>query len=243
MDFNLGQRNTKHYLLRADLGFKEVVPFYYLAVVLDILLRFSWIVYLPPSPHFSVQLRGFILALLEAIRRIMWNSLRFVVPFFLSSFISDFLLSSSSVESEHLGNLDSFRVTRTVPLPYLITNKPPEDEDDEDRPGRTGLFSFFTNEIPPLASINLTQYVPGVSSTMSRRPSSASLGGGAGGRQGAAKDYERKKSQGTNPDSSDADSAGDDDPDTPSDEAEDSDEQGGNATLGGLQPKPGGSSR
>lgn len=46
-----------------------------------------------------MQLRGFVVAVLELLRRIQWNSFR--------------------VESEHLGNLDAYRITRTIALPYL----------------------------------------------------------------------------------------------------------------------------
>jgi hypothetical protein len=66
---------------------------YYVAIVLDMVLRFAWIWYLAPSP--SVPLRGFLLALLEVFRRIVWNGFR--------------------VESEHIGNVD----VRLQPCPLL----------------------------------------------------------------------------------------------------------------------------
>ena len=45
------------------------------AIVLDTLLRFSWVFYLAPGEP-SVQLRGFLLAVMEVCRRIMWNAIR-----------------------------------------------------------------------------------------------------------------------------------------------------------------------
>lgn len=80
MDWNVGQRGTKHFLLRNELGYSRTW-LYYVAIVLNVILRFAWTIYLPDRP--SVALRGFINALLEATRRIVWNMFR--------------------VESEHIG--------------------------------------------------------------------------------------------------------------------------------------------
>lgn len=43
MDWSLLKRNSKHWLLRDELGFKDNVPFYYWAVISNVLLRFSWV--------------------------------------------------------------------------------------------------------------------------------------------------------------------------------------------------------
>lgn len=83
MDWSLLRRNSKHRFLRAEIGFKNHVWFYYFAIVSNVLLRFTWVIYLPQAPIPSVQLRGFIVALLEVFRRFQWNLLR--------------------VESEHIG--------------------------------------------------------------------------------------------------------------------------------------------
>jgi hypothetical protein len=80
MDWNVGQRGVKHFLLRNELGFSRHW-LYYVAIVSNVILRFAWTIYLPNKP--SVALRGFINALLEAARRIVWNMYR--------------------VESEHIG--------------------------------------------------------------------------------------------------------------------------------------------
>ena len=78
MDWGLARRNTKHWMLRAEIS--APAWFYYVAVVLDLVLRFGWVQYLPAMARTSgapsVQLRGFLTALLEVFRRILWNFLR-----------------------------------------------------------------------------------------------------------------------------------------------------------------------
>jgi hypothetical protein len=37
------------------------------------------------------------------------------------------------LENEHLGNMDQYRITREVPLPYLFDIPQHEDDDDEDK--------------------------------------------------------------------------------------------------------------
>lgn len=82
MDWSLLRKNSKHPLLRSELGFFKDSPWvYYLVMAYDVLLRFAWVWYLAPAP--SVALRGFLLALIEVARRIVWNAFR--------------------VESEHIG--------------------------------------------------------------------------------------------------------------------------------------------
>lgn len=78
---------------------------YYVAVVLDVLLRFAWVLvgslfalllmfdahssvlqYVFKADNFSVPLRGFVTASLEVLRRVLWNFFR--------------------IESEHIVSLD-----------------------------------------------------------------------------------------------------------------------------------------
>lgn len=78
LDWNLLKtRSPKHPLLRNELLFKDYVWLYYVAIVMDVLLRFSWVIYLAPEP--SVQLRGFLVGLIEVCRRAMWNTYRLYV--------------------------------------------------------------------------------------------------------------------------------------------------------------------
>ncbi|GAA5838875.1 hypothetical protein JCM11251_003725 [Rhodosporidiobolus azoricus] len=106
MDWSLGHRDVKskkHYFLRQELGyFKDAPWLYYVVAVINVVLRFSWVFYLAPKP--SVPVQSFTIALLEAGRRIMWNTFR--------------------VEAEHIGNRDGFRVTRDVALPYVTASSP-----------------------------------------------------------------------------------------------------------------------
>jgi hypothetical protein len=46
---------------------------------------------------------------------------------------SDFAISDSDrLENEHLGNMDQYRVTREVPLPYQFDDTAHEEEEDDD---------------------------------------------------------------------------------------------------------------
>jgi len=36
------------------------------------------------------------------------------------------------LENEHLGNMDQYRVTREVPLPYVLNDSRRDDPDDDD---------------------------------------------------------------------------------------------------------------
>ncbi|GAA99322.1 hypothetical protein E5Q_06017 [Mixia osmundae IAM 14324] len=112
IDWSLGRRNNKHWLLRHELGYKGAKPFYYWAVVSNTLLRFSWVWYLAKAEIPSVALRGWIVAVLEVSRRWQWNFLR--------------------VEAEAVGNADGYRVSRDIPLPYHISTKPKQEEEADE---------------------------------------------------------------------------------------------------------------
>ncbi|BGP02696.1 EXS family protein/ERD1/XPR1/SYG1 family protein [Rhodotorula toruloides ATCC 204091] len=134
MDWSLGHRNTKkreHYLLRNELAFFKDTPWvYFLVCIANVLLRFTWVIYLSPRPSPPVQ--SYIIALTEAGRRIMWNTFR--------------------VEAEHIGNRDGFRVTREVGLPYVTASSPEASgglvdngtsDEDEHLTHRQRFFKFF----------------------------------------------------------------------------------------------------
>ncbi|GAA5959606.1 hypothetical protein JCM3765_007215 [Sporobolomyces pararoseus] len=127
LDWSLGKRNPKHPFLRQELGFfKDNWWLYYVFSVVNVILRFSWVIYLAPHPSASVQ--SYIIALIEASRRIMWNTFR--------------------VEAEHLGNRDGYRVTREIALPYVTASFPEasgqlpgaDDEDDPSLPINKRIF-------------------------------------------------------------------------------------------------------
>ena len=119
MDWNLLQPHSRYPLLRSNLAFEDVWPVYYAAMLINVLLRFSWVIYLLPGPA-SVSLRSFIVALLEMFRRWQWNFVR--------------------LENEHLGNADSFKIVRDLPLPYPVQRKTAvHDEEDGPRRGSGGF--------------------------------------------------------------------------------------------------------
>lgn len=202
MDWSLFSRKTKYPFLRKELALKEAVWSYYVASVVNVLLRFSWVIYLAPEP--DVQLQGFIVPTIEVVRRVIWNVYR--------------------VESEHTGNVDGYRVTRDVPLPYVTPrdagNADVYDGNDDLLDGaqkqsaagpqtaRQRFFGFFhgvhkqvVDEFRPLASIRLPSLHK--DSSDDDEPNG---GVAAGKKKARARDYEsrhdRKRSKGTAPDSS-----------------------------------------
>ncbi|TPX47847.1 hypothetical protein SeMB42_g03188 [Synchytrium endobioticum] len=99
-DWGLGRNSPdqKHPFLRTELSY-PFVWLYYLAMPLDLVLRFGWAITL--SPSFWVRefpALGFILAVVELGRRTLWNLFR--------------------MENEHLGNVGKFRAFIDMPLPF-----------------------------------------------------------------------------------------------------------------------------
>lgn len=106
MDWSLLSLQSPHPFLREELVYSNYIYVYYIAIILDVMLRFAWIIYIPvPDAGWDFRLRSFIVAFLEMLRRLQWNAFR--------------------LESEHLGNVDQYRIVREVPLPYTL------DDDDE----------------------------------------------------------------------------------------------------------------
>lgn len=98
MDWSLGDPTAKHKFLRQNLGYKKVWM-YYLAMVLDPILRFNWVLLavIPLQLQHSA-VTSFAVAVSEVCRRGMWTLFR--------------------VENEHCTNVGRFRASRDVPLPY-----------------------------------------------------------------------------------------------------------------------------
>ncbi len=94
-----------HPFLRDVLGYKRAWV-YYVAMILDPLLRFNWIFYAIYSHDLQHSaLLSFAVSLSEVCRRGMWSLFR--------------------VENEHCTNVGRFRASRDVPLPYDL---PPPSE-------------------------------------------------------------------------------------------------------------------
>ncbi|KAG8991558.1 hypothetical protein FRB94_012433 [Tulasnella sp. JGI-2019a] len=108
-DLDLG---SKWPLLRQELVCGDHVYVYYIAMVTNVLIRFSWIMHLPIGPAFDPRARSIVAGILEMLRRVQWNFFR--------------------VGNEHLGNADQYRVTREVPLLYSFDQTPQDDSDDDE---------------------------------------------------------------------------------------------------------------
>jgi hypothetical protein len=100
MDWSLLQPHIKPRLLRSVRGYKSPIP-YYVAMILDIILRLNWVLYAKythDTQHSTVA--SFFIAFTEATRRGMWMLFR--------------------VENEHCANVVGFKASRDVPLPYKL---------------------------------------------------------------------------------------------------------------------------
>ncbi|XP_038889138.1 phosphate transporter PHO1 homolog 9-like isoform X2 [Benincasa hispida] len=99
-DWGLLQRNSKNPWLRDKLLISNK-SVYFVAIVLNILLRLAWmqsVLGLREAPFIHRQTLIAIVAVLEIIRRGIWNFFR--------------------MENEHLNNVGKFRAFNSVPLPF-----------------------------------------------------------------------------------------------------------------------------
>lgn len=104
MDFSLGNPWAKHPFLRDHLAYKTIWV-YYFAMVADVVLRQQWVLYAiftSDLQHSAVM--SFFVSLAEVLRRGMWSLFR--------------------VENEHCNNVDKFRASREITLPYEIAASP-----------------------------------------------------------------------------------------------------------------------
>lgn len=100
MDFSLVQAQSRHPGLRDILALKKRWPYYGIMVV-DPILRFSWIFYAIFTHNTQHStLVSFMVAFMEVARRGMWSLFR--------------------VENEHCANVAQYKASRDVPLPYRI---------------------------------------------------------------------------------------------------------------------------
>ncbi|KAI9300904.1 EXS family-domain-containing protein [Cunninghamella echinulata] len=109
MDWGLLDVSSYHFLLRDELVFYKWT--YYVAMPLDILLRFSWAVN-KAGLVYSSQIITFATALAECFRRIVWNFFR--------------------LENEHLNNCGNYRAIKEIPLPFAMTEIYKSSEDEEE---------------------------------------------------------------------------------------------------------------
>ncbi|XP_055805296.1 phosphate transporter PHO1 homolog 9-like [Solanum dulcamara] len=100
IDWGLLQRNSKNPWLRDKLLVPHKIV-YFVAIVLDILLRLVWmqlVLDFQELPHLHKKAFVAIVACLEILRRGLWNFFR--------------------LENEHLNNVGKYRVSKSVPLPF-----------------------------------------------------------------------------------------------------------------------------
>ncbi|CAK7271965.1 Xenotropic and polytropic retrovirus receptor 1 [Sporothrix epigloea] len=128
MDFSLLQAGSRDFMLRDILALKRRW-IYYIIMVVDPILRFSWIFYAiftHDTQHNSIC--SFLVSFAEATRRGMWALIR--------------------VENEHCANIAQYKASRDVPLPYHLHQLDssldqahplllPGNEEDEERPSST----------------------------------------------------------------------------------------------------------
>lgn len=100
MDFRLAQKKAPNYL-RDILAF-DSTWWYYTAMVLDPILRMTWVFFVifnkAQIQHGNIV--AFAIALVEVLRRGMWAVFR--------------------VENEHCVNIAQNKASRDIPLPYRI---------------------------------------------------------------------------------------------------------------------------
>ncbi|TKY89062.1 hypothetical protein EX895_001593 [Sporisorium graminicola] len=118
MDWSVLRPRAKYFLLRNEISFPQ--PVYYVFMIVDVIGRSAWIVYLIPGPA-SVTLRSFLAAMVEMVRRVCWNNLR--------------------VENEQIGNTDSFKIMRDLPLPYRQKLRDEAEAADSDGVHESGIFA------------------------------------------------------------------------------------------------------
>ncbi|EST09069.1 EXS, C-terminal [Kalmanozyma brasiliensis GHG001] len=118
MDWSVLKPRARYFLLRNEISFPQSV--YYLFMVFDVIGRSVWVIYLIPG-RASVTLRSFLAALVEMGRRVCWNNLR--------------------VENEQIGNTDSFKIMRDLPLPYRQKLLEDAGELENGAMHKTGIFA------------------------------------------------------------------------------------------------------
>lgn len=130
MDWSLGNPYTKSPLLRDVLAFRR--PWvYYIAMVLDVIVRFNWIFYAIFTHNIGhAAVLSFVISFSEVCRRGMWSIFR--------------------VENEHCTNVVLFRASRDVPLPYEL---PRADGQADTEPQPTETVQLQEQAVPTTGDV------------------------------------------------------------------------------------------
>lgn len=144
MDWSLCNPYAKQSLLRDGLAFQNRWV-YYIAMVLDPILRFNWVLYvLFPHDTQHSALLNFMVSFSEVLRRGLWTIFR--------------------VENEHCTNVALARAARDVPLPYEIPPPPRPSTEQQAReaqaeaiptPGTTTTTTTTATTTPTTTAIDL----------------------------------------------------------------------------------------
>jgi hypothetical protein len=157
MDWSLGNPYAKNPMLREMLAFRRVWV-YYVAMLLDVVIRFEWIFYAIFIDHIQQSaLLSFIISFLEVCRRGVWSIFR--------------------VENEHCTNVLLFRASRDIPLPYdLPATAAPLDGSPEDVQLQEQQHTAAST--PFMSTGDIEHGTPSVSSmrARNRRPSISRVG-------------------------------------------------------------------
>lgn len=158
MDWSLGNLFAPHTGLRDILAFRQVW-IYYIAMILDVIVRFNWIFYaifIDDIQHSAFL--SFVISLTEICRRGVWTIFR--------------------VENEHCTNVHMFRALRDIPLPYQAEDDEMEDtpaaaldgerSDDEERPPQA-----HATPPRPVAETDLESATGKTPALRARRPTSS----------------------------------------------------------------------
>lgn len=147
MDWSLLQPNAKKRFLRDVRGYKNP-NWYYLAMLLDPILRFNWIfysIYTQDLQHSTLV--SFLVGFSEVSRRGMWTLFR--------------------VENEHCANVAHFKASRDVPLPYQL-----ETTSQESLAGRQGVSGpIWAETTQPPISPSLSRHRSHISTALEAHPS------------------------------------------------------------------------
>jgi len=205
MDWSLGNPYARYPLLRDNLAYRRIWM-YYVAMVLDPVLRFQWIfyaIYADDVQHSTLV--SFFVALAEVFRRGMWMLFR--------------------VENEHCNNVGRFRASRDIPLPYSIPESHKESQEtsrpsDEQAPAPSPATGADVERTPETTGSSLrlrrTKASAGTPVELAMRRAGTIIGAAH------AQDYEKKKRPGVVGDSPDmGDEGGIDDSDEDDGEASD----------------------
>jgi hypothetical protein len=222
MDWSLANPYSKNPFLRDFLAFRHR-SVYYAAMIVDPVLRFSWIFYAIFAPDFQHSaLLTFLVSLVEVLRRGIWAIFR--------------------VENEHCTNVCSFRASRDIPLPYQTsptTDTPArlatiQDMDIAavDSPATTTGADIERTASVPVRRQQTSQYPGTPTGTLSRVGNLLATA--------HARDFERRRSQGVlsvRSHGNDLPARGPDSSTEDDDEADEDDDEYHEQNLGHARPR------